>query len=176
MFERFTKSARLVVEDAMIDAQRLGSREVRPEHLFAALVADDDSAAVRSLVAMGPSVREWRAALAGLRSRFADGLDAGDAEALAVLGIDLSDVARRLDPGPQPRRRKRPRFARSAKKALELSLREALRLGDGYIGSEHLLLGLVATADRTVLDTLAAFDLSADDVREAVATMERRAG
>jgi len=59
---------------------------------------------------------------------------------------------------------------------LELSLREALRLKDGFIGTEHILLGLVRVGDRVVNDTLATFDLAVDDVRRAVEEADRRAG
>jgi len=59
---------------------------------------------------------------------------------------------------------------------LELSLREAIRLGDGFIGTEHVLLGLVRTGDDVVLRTLAAFDISPDDVRRGVDEAERRTG
>ena len=65
---------------------------------------------------------------------------------------------------------------RGAKLVLELSLREAIRLGDGFIGTEHVLLGLVRTGDDVVLRTLAAFDISPDDVRRGVDDAERCTG
>jgi ATP-dependent Clp protease ATP-binding subunit ClpA len=178
MFERFTKAARLAVEDAVYVARRSGAAEVRPDHVLSALVADEESAAARAVAHSGATGRDLVEALDRLRSRLADGLDADDVEALAVLGIDLEDVVRRIDDlGGRPTSpRGHVPFSRGSKKALELSLREAIRLGDGYIGTEHLLLGLVRAGDRTVLDALAAVDVTADGLREAVATMERRAG
>jgi ATP-dependent Clp protease ATP-binding subunit ClpA len=95
-----------------------------------------------------------------------------------VIGIDLGEVVRRIDRGLGGRGagRRRPRFSRGSKKALELSLREALALRHNYIGTEHLLLGLVRVEDRVVADTLAAFDLERDALRSAVAEAVRRAG
>ncbi len=69
-----------------------------------------------------------------------------------------------------------PRFGRGSKKALELALREAIALRHNYIGTEHLLLGLVRGGDRVVLDTLGAFGIERDALREAVAAAVRRAG
>jgi ATP-dependent Clp protease ATP-binding subunit ClpA len=115
------------------------------------------------------------------------GLSTDDAEALRLLGIDLDDVMRRIDrdlggaaenetAGPRKVRHARPRFAKASKKVLELSLREAIRLGDGFIGSEHILLGLLRAADPVVIGTLEAFDLKPEDVRRAVEEAERRTG
>jgi ATP-dependent Clp protease ATP-binding subunit ClpC len=59
---------------------------------------------------------------------------------------------------------------------LELCLREAVRLRDGFIGTEHVLLGLIRSQDAVVLGTLQAFDLAPDDVRRAVEEAERRTG
>ena len=59
---------------------------------------------------------------------------------------------------------------------LELSLREALQLGDSFIGTEHILLGILRQGDKVALETLEAFDLSVADVRRAVAEADRRAG
>ena len=59
---------------------------------------------------------------------------------------------------------------------LALALREAIALRHDYIGSEHLLLGLVRDGDRVVLDTLAAFDVEPESLRRRVADAARRAG
>jgi ATP-dependent Clp protease ATP-binding subunit ClpC len=115
-----------------------------------------------------------------LNSRYSDGLDAEDAEALRLLGIDLDDVISRIDRGlsdgerPVPKGHKR--FARDSKKVLELSLREALQLGDNFIGTEHVLLGILRQGDRVALEALKALDLAVDDVRRAVGEADRRAG
>jgi ATP-dependent Clp protease ATP-binding subunit ClpA len=174
MFERFTKAARKAVEQGVTVAREAGAAQVRPDHVLSALLADERSTASRAL---GPEVTSTvRASLESQRARLADGLDQDDAEALRVLGIDLEDVVRRMDAlGGRPgRRRGHLPFNRSAKKALELSLREAIRLGDGFIGTEHLLLGIVRAGDRSVIDALWAAGLSPVDVRSAVEATERR--
>ena len=178
MFERFTRPARTVVESASAYATATASRETRPEHLFRALLADESCLAARVLVQSGATLGELRAELDANVHRFVDGLDDDDAEALKVIGIDLAEVSRRIDHGLGGRGpgRRRPRFSRASKKALELSLREALALRHNYIGTEHLLLGLVRVEDRLVADTLAHFGIERDGLRGAVAEAVRQAG
>jgi len=174
MFERFTKAARTGVEQGVAVAREAGAAEVRPDHVLAALLVDEESNASRAVGT--EAAAEVRAALDAQRERLADGLDGDDAEALAVLGIDLEDVVRRMDAlgGRPPGKRGHLPFSRAAKKSLELSLREAIRLGDGFIGTEHLLLGIVRAGDRTVIDALWAAGLSPVDMRNAVVATERR--
>jgi ATP-dependent Clp protease ATP-binding subunit ClpA len=176
MFERFTLDARRVVEAATAHAQQATATETRPEHLLQAVLDDESGAAARVLTATGASVEQLRAALTTERQRYVDGLDADDAEALRLIGIDLDEVVRRIDRnlgGALTGRR--PRFARSSKKALELALRETLALRHSAIGAEHLLLGLVRGGDRVVLDTLRACGLDPAGLHAAVAEdAERR--
>ena len=177
MFERFTRRARTVVAAAVADAQASGAREVRPEHLLDAILGEGQGIAVAVLAELGAPADEMRATLLRSRSRRPGDLDEGDAEALRVLGIDLDDVVRRIEGGlggDAPPRRGHLPFAKRSKKSLELALREALRLGDGFIGTEHLLLGLVRSGDQVVLDTLAAFDVEPGALRAAVSATERR--
>jgi ATP-dependent Clp protease ATP-binding subunit ClpA len=178
MFERFTKPARLAVEEAVTVAQGAAAAETRPEHLLQALLADEACLACSVLSALGAPPSEVREALTRTTTRYVDGLDAEDAEALRTIGIDLEEVARRIDRDGDghPSRRGRPRFARSSKKVLELALREAISLRHNYIGTEHLLLGLVRGGDRTVVDTLGRFGIDRDQLRAAVADAVRQAG
>ena len=182
MFERFTRNARTVVLQAHEVARRTDADEVLPVHLFAAIVEADGILAVHVLEDLGAPRIELRQVVRGLTGQHPAGLSEDDAEALRVLGIDLDEVIRRIDsdlggiPDPAAARHSRPHFSKGAKKVLELSLREAIRLGDGFIGTEHVLLGLVRTGDDVVLRTLAAFDLDPDDVRRGVDAAERRTG
>lgn len=180
MFERFTRRARTVVETATAYATQTASRETRPEHLFRALLEDEECLATRVLVQSGASVAELRNRLDEHAHRYVDGLDDDDADALKSIGIDLAEVARRIDDGLDRLRglggRRRPRFSRASRKALELSLREAVALRHNYIGTEHLLLGLVRVEDRVVTDTLARFGIEHDGLRSAVAEALRKAG
>lgn len=68
------------------------------------------------------------------------------------------------------------RFTTAARGVVINAQQEARQLGHPFIGTEHVLLGLIRVSDDTVLETLAAFDLSPDDVRRAVAEADRRAG
>jgi ATP-dependent Clp protease ATP-binding subunit ClpA len=180
MLERFTRNARAVVVGAQDVAARARAAEVRPAHLLESLVATDSILAMKVLADLGAPGDEVRRVVRGLATQYSDGLDSDDAEALKLLGIDLDDVLSRIEGdlaesgGPIPKGHKR--FARQSKKVLELSLREAEQLGDNFIGTEHLLLGLIRAGDTTVLQTLAAFDLDPDDVRRGVGDADRRAG
>lgn len=177
MFERFTKPAREVVKEARQYADQAGASEVRPEHLFAAILDRPTCLAVRILEAPGANVADVRAELDRRRSRYGDGLDVDDAEALATIGIDLSEVVRRIESNLGGLRRRRTRgFSRASKKALELALREALALRHNYIGTEHLLLGLARVDDRSVDETLAHFGLTLGKLRRSTADLTRRAG
>ena len=182
MLERFSRPARAVVERAVVLATEARAAEVRPEHLFAAVLEDHDSVAVRALGECGGDVERLERDLDRRRSRYADGLDDDDAAALASIGIDLEEVLRRLDeadPGRGDevgRRRTRRRFSRGSKKVLELALREAIALRHDHIGTEHLLLGLVRQDDAVVRGTLADADVDVAALRGAVAEAVRRAG
>ena len=133
MFERFTRNARAVVVDAQSIAVRAGAPEVRPAHLFESLAARDGVLAMQVLAQLGAPADEVRRVVRGLSSRYSDGLDAEDAEALKLLGIDLDEVISRIDRdlsdcgGPITKGHRR--LGRGSKKVLELSLREALQLG-----------------------------------------------
>ncbi len=182
MFERFTRNARTVVLQAVEMARSSGAREVLPAHFFAAVVEADGTLAAHVLEGLGASRPDLLQVVGHLTGRHPGDLSEDDAEALRVLGIDLDEVVRHIEhdlggtPDTSAVRRSRPRLSRGATKVLELSLREAIRLGDAFIGPEHVLLGLIRTEDDDVLRTLAAFDLTPDDVRRAVDEAERRTG
>src|SRR6266545_4121839 len=117
---------------------------------------------------------------------------AADAEALGTIGIDLEEVRRRLEasfgPGAlrwRPGRRGGRRgplpgghipFSPRAKKVLELSLREALRLKHNYIGTEHILLGLVREGEGLAALVLTKLGVDLEAVRARVLDELRRAG
>jgi len=178
MFERFTKRARRVVEQAHVHALAATAGDVRPEHLMMALLEDEESLAVRVLASLEVPAGSLRAALDARRAQYVDGLDEEDAEALRLIGIDLDEVVRRIDRnlGGGATRGRKPRFSRGSKKVLELSLREAIALRHNYIGTEHLLLALARIDDRVVADTFAALGVEHDRLRVAVRDALRAAG
>jgi ATP-dependent Clp protease ATP-binding subunit ClpA len=156
MFERFTEDARKVVVAADGHAGGLRHGWIGTEHLLLALLDDHERRAARVLADRGVTGPWVRGEVERIVGRGEPGLDA---DALATLGIDLDAVRERVErtfgPGAlarRPSRRpcsdggRRP-FTPRAKKALELSLREAVAAGDNFIAAEHLLLGLVRDAD-----------------------------
>ena len=185
MFERFTDKARAVVQGAQAEAAARRASAVRSEHLLAALVAGPENLA--QTVLTGHDVDQ--VALLAEARRLGDG-DAArpdDAEVLATLGIDLDEVRRQVEdafgPGALERTRAAqgrdgargwPRWDRSAKKVLELSLREALRLRHNYIGTEHVLLGLLHPGTGAAQAALAARGVNLDSARVQVAELVRR--
>lgn len=163
MFERFTNSAREVVVLTQEEARMLRDDRIGTEHLLLGLLrADtphggasgkDGNAAREALLAHGVDLAGMRARIEAARISGGDDLDA---DALAAIGIDLDQVraATEASFGPgalDPRARSRPKghiaFDATAKKSLELSLRHALRLKHKFIGTGHILLGVLHDDD-----------------------------
>jgi ATP-dependent Clp protease ATP-binding subunit ClpA len=172
MFERFTKEARAVVVLAQDEAGSLEADRIGPEHILLGLAAEQGAAA-RVLEPLGLGHAALRAELERAGGAF-------DADALAAIGIDLDEVRRRVEESFGPgalgghRKGRRP-FSPAAKKVLELALREALALGDRWIGSEHILLGVMRDPDAAVADLLRRRGVTADGVRAAVNAARARA-
>lgn len=203
MFERFTKPARTVVIDAQDEARSLGHAWVGTEHLLIAVLRTPQEAGAATLADLGVTARGCREAVREVvATGEEDGLGPQDAEALQALGIDLEEVRRRAeetfgpgaldarDPAARPPRRGLPfrrhrgddrtaaghvPFAPRAKKALELSLREALALKDRHIGVEHLVLALLRSDDRLTRALWARLTVRPDEVREQVLASLRKA-
>jgi ATP-dependent Clp protease ATP-binding subunit ClpA len=180
MFERFTTGARRVVVTAQEEARDRRAGAIRTEHLLLGLYAVPDSLALRLLAERGVDRAE---VLADVGELGVDLTSEPDADALATLGIDLDEVRRQVEqafgPGALERtragRRRRERrgghmaFHATAKKAMELSLREALRLKHRHIGTEHVLLALLHPGMGAGHDVLARRGITLDDMRAAVA-------
>ena len=153
MFERFTDRAREVLVVAQVEARALQHDFIGTEHMLLGLLAGEGVAA-KVLRAQGFDRDEVREAV---RALVGPGHRVPDAEALRSIGIDLEQVTAAVEesfgkgalsrPIGKGRRTKwpsgAPPFVPRAKKVLELSLREALQLGHGYIGTEHLLFGIL---------------------------------
>ena len=177
MFERFTDEARNAVVAAQREASALDHGWIGTEHLLLALLADGDGRAARVLRGFAVDAAWARAEVERIVGRGEPDLDA---DALATLGIDLDAVRERVERtfgrGALSRRRCRRGlmpsgalpFTARAKKALELSLREALAMGDDHIGSEHLLLGLAREGDGVAGRMLRSRGIDRDAVRAAL--------
>ena len=139
MFERFTDKARQAVVLAQDEARRLGHPEVGTEHLLLGLLAvTGDSAGTRTLTGLDIPLDDLR-----------------------------REVTERIGRGEGAPAGHLP-FAPRNKRVLELSLREALQLGHNYIGTEHLLLGLVREAESGAAQVLAGRGADLDAVRQEV--------
>ena len=138
MFERFTERARQVVVLAQEEARVLRHKYIGTEHLLLGLLREADGVAARVLSTLEVS-------LEGVR---------GEVTRMAGEGDNESQ-------GQIP-------FTPRAKKVLELALREALSLGHNYIGTEHILLGLVRETEGVAARILGDLEVDADRVRQEV--------
>ena len=168
MFERFSADARSAVIQAQALAREAQAIRVEPAHLALAVAGDTSSAGARVLADLGVDTEDFQSEIRRRAQHRDDlgGLTVADVDALSSLGVDANELIDRLGVsapdsigGARTFRRSRRAgghipFTASAKAALERALRDALRLADRHIGSEHVLLGVVAVdADvRAVLE------------------------
>lgn len=133
-FNQFTPRARNVVVASQNEARDAGNDTIVPEHLILGLLSEPAGIAVRTMVDLGVSFDDLRAA------------------ATAALPSTVSDIPTLIP------------YDSGAKKVLELTFREALRLGHNYIGTEHVLLALLEYGDgKGVLADLGIVKSSAED-------------
>ena len=183
MFERFTKQARAAVIAAQQEARALGHAHIGTEHLLLGVLAGaPDGVGARVLSSLGVTMPAARAQVKALLEP--------DAGALEAIGIDLGAVRSKVEqafgPGALERRWRRSGrwrrwgghipFTPGAKKALELSLREALNLRHDAIGTEHIVLGLVRERDAGAVRALRGLGVEADvgDLRRRIVEDRRR--
>jgi ATP-dependent Clp protease ATP-binding subunit ClpC len=141
VFERFTDRARRVVVLAQEEARMLNHNYIGTEHILLGLIHEGQGVAARALEALGISLEQVRK----------------DVEEL--IGEGGSD-----SPSHIP-------FTPRAKKVLELALREALQLGHNYIGTEHILLGLVREGEGVGAQVLRHRGASLDAIRVEVSSL-----
>ena len=138
MFERFTNQSRRVVVLAQEEARMLNHNYIGTEHLLLGLLREERGSAARALTAMDVT-------LAAARD-----------QVVAIIGRGQQQPSGHIP------------FTPRAKKSLELSLREALQLDDGYIGTGHLLLGLIRQGDNMAVKILGTLGADLDDLRARV--------
>ena len=141
MFERFTDRARRVVVLAQEEARMLNHNYIGTEHLLLGLIHEGEGIAAKALESMGVT-------LSSVREQVQD-----------IIG-----------PGQQAPSGHIP-FTPRAKKVLELSLREALQLGHNYIGTEHILLGLIRAGEGVASQVLSKLGAEPSRVRQTVIDM-----
>ena len=147
-FNRYTDRARNVVVSAQNEARAASNEEIRPEHVVLGLLSEPQGLAAKAIVAQGVSLDTVRqAATAALPP--------------AAAADSVPDLLR---------------FDAGAKKALELTFREALRLGHNFIGTEHILLALLELEGGTGLLTGLGIDKGASEAHVLDAIAEIVAG
>jgi ATP-dependent Clp protease ATP-binding subunit ClpC len=138
MFERFTDRARRVVVLAQEEARMLNHNYIGTEHILLGLIHEGEGVAAKALESLGIS-------LEAVRSQVEEIIGQGQA----------------APTGHIP-------FTPRAKKVLELSLREALQLGHNYIGTEHILLGLIREGEGVAAQVLQKLGADLNRVRQQV--------
>jgi ATP-dependent Clp protease ATP-binding subunit ClpA len=178
MFERFTAKARLVVARAEEEARSFGHPYIGTEHLLLAQL-HQDCMAHGILTDAGLTYDDVRAAVGRITGPGNLGPD--DAEALSTIGIDLDAVRAKMEEtfgegalGAQVSGG-RPRFTRRAKKVIELSLREAINLKHSYLGTEHLLLGIIREGEGLAAKVIVDSGVTLPDLRSATMNAIQRA-
>jgi len=141
LFERFTERARQVVVLAQEEARTLKHNYIGTEHILLGLLREEEGLAARVLESLEITVERVRA------------------QVVRIVGS-----GEEVTSGQIP-------FTPRAKKVLELALREALSLGHNYIGTEHILLGLVRENEGVAARILLDFDADSDKIRNEVIRM-----
>jgi Clp amino terminal domain, pathogenicity island component len=184
MFERFTDKARTAVILARTEASERGD-QIRPAYLLHALASGEGVAAgVLADLGVDPGDIERRLdRIAPLRKPLGGEPPGADAEALASIGIDLDEIRRKVEEnfGPGALERApassqgtgRITMTREAKQSVELAAKEARTLRHSYIGTEHLLLGLLGAAERNPrgdfsAETVGALGIDPAQVRQRI--------
>jgi hypothetical protein len=140
LLTRFTPRARHMLGIAREEAERMGAEQVGTNHLVLGLVNDPEGLGMRALVEMGVTEDAVRAAI----------------EAVA--------------PAPSPDAPSRPPFSAASRTVLQVAVQEALNLGHNYIGTEHLLLGILAAPDTDGAKALVALGVTR---RKALTRLKR---
>jgi ATP-dependent Clp protease ATP-binding subunit ClpC len=138
VFERFTDRARRVVVLAQEEARLLNHNYIGTEHILLGLIHEGEGVAARSLESLGISLESVRAQV-----------------------VEIIGQGSQAPSGHIP-------FTPRAKKVLELSLREALQLGHNYIGTEHILLGLIREGEGVAAQVLQKLGAELHKVRQTV--------
>ncbi len=139
MFERFTNRARRVVVLAQEEARMLSHDYIGTEHILLGLVHEGTGVAAQALESLGITQQAVR-----------------------------QQVEQIIGRGDQDPRGGHIPFTPQAKKALELSLREALQIGHNYIGTEHILLGVIREGEGPAAQVLISLGADLDTVRQQV--------
>ena len=146
IFNRFAREARRSVEAAQQEARMLGHDSLGDEDLLLGILRADEGIAAEALSSLGVTLEDARAESEAMFSG-----------ALASIGISLEEIRREAGDAFDlriPDKRRIP-FAPGAKKVLEQAVATSVRLGDKYLGTEHILLAILENDDGTAVRILA---------------------
>jgi len=146
VFEIFSGFAREAIMRAQDEAIGLGDDFVGAEHLLIGLAGVPAGVAGRLLAEHGLGAEQARSRLGDFRPDARPEAEIAPAEALAAIGIDVAEIRQRADEtfGPGAFVYPRPAYDAAARAALEQSVAQAQALGDDYVGTGHMLLGVLA--------------------------------
>jgi ATP-dependent Clp protease ATP-binding subunit ClpC len=140
-FDRFTKRARRVLTNAQEEARRLNHRYIGTEHILLGLASEEGGVAMRVLQDLGIKPEQVRSA-----------------------------IERTVGKGTRPTFAQ-PTLTPRTKRVIEISVDEARKMGHHYIGTEHLLLGLVQEGEGVAVDVLRRLGASPEKIREQVSRL-----
>jgi len=141
LFQRFSDSARRVVVLAQEEARKINHNYIGTEHLLLGLIQEGESIAAKALEAMNVE------------------LDAVRSQVVEIIGLGSTPPSGHIP------------FTPRAKRVLELSLREALQLGHNYIGTEHILLGLIREGEGVAAKVMVKLGVDLERLRNHVLKM-----
>ncbi|AEW99567.1 Clp protease N-terminal domain-containing protein [Streptantibioticus cattleyicolor] len=171
MFDRFTELAKRAVVASQDAALSMGHDFIGTEHLLLGLA---QTAGTAGEVLREEGLEPARACAETIRLLEDAGVAATGGkparDALASIGIDLAEIQRRADDafGPGAFQFPRPAYTAHAKKALELTVREATALGREHFDTEDMLLGILAEGEGVAIKVLAALHIDPAALRRSV--------
>jgi ATP-dependent Clp protease ATP-binding subunit ClpC len=166
IFTRFTDRSRACVEAALDEARMRGHDSIGDEDLLLGVLRADEGIAAEALSSLGVT-------LEGAREESDEMLSC----ALSRVGISLEDVRREAGDAFElrvPENRRIP-FSPRAKKALVEARREMRRMGDNYLGTEHVLLGMLDVTDGMAVRMLAGMNVSPEVLEDRLFELRGRA-
>jgi ATP-dependent Clp protease ATP-binding subunit ClpC len=166
IFTRFTDRSRKSVEAALEEARMLGHDSLGDEDLVLGILRVDEGLAAEALTSLGVTIEDAREESEEILS-----------DALSSIGISLEEVRREAGDAFEmriPAHRRIP-FSPRAKKALVEARKEMRRLGDNYLGTEHVLLGILDNQDGTAVRMLARLGVAPETLEERLFELRGRA-
>jgi ATP-dependent Clp protease ATP-binding subunit ClpC len=166
MLFRFTDRSRGSVEAAFEEARMLGHDSLGDEDLLLGILRADEGVGAAALSSLGVTLERAREGSEGML-----------ADALFSIGISLEEVRREVGDAFEmsiPDERKIP-YSAPAKNALVGARKEMRRLGDGYLGAEHVLLGILGNEGGSAIRILAGMGVSPEALEDRLYEMRGRA-